>query len=93
MAAIDVGTLIHNKRRARRISQASLARQMGISTSYVADVERGKLKPSRAFAEKLALVLPWRDGVVVIEQNLALQERLEDELRDCLVQMHRRLQG
>jgi len=57
------GEMLRNARRARRISQAELAKAVGISPVFVSQVETGQRAPSDRIAKHIAtaLGLPWQD--------------------------------
>lgn len=52
-----LGTLIRQSRNAKGLTQAKLAKDAGISRSYLADVEAGRYKPSSEKLVKLAKIL------------------------------------
>lgn len=59
------GGMLRSARRARRISQAALAKAVGISPVFVSQIETGQRVPSDRIAKDIAirLGLPWQDVV------------------------------
>lgn len=51
---MDIGKIIKEFRKSKKITQIQLAENLGLSRGYIADIERGRQKPSRAFLEKMA---------------------------------------
>jgi transcriptional regulator with XRE-family HTH domain len=64
----QVGMLLREWRRVRRISQLQLALQAGVSARHLSYVETGKARPSRDLASRLADVL----GMPLRERNALL---------------------
>jgi transcriptional regulator with XRE-family HTH domain len=62
------GEMLRNARRGRRVSQAALAKAVGISAVFVSQIETGQRVPSDRVAKDLAtaLGLPWQDTVKAV---------------------------
>lgn len=73
------GEMLRDARRARKFSQAGLAKAVGISAVHVSQVETAQRIPSDRVAKEMALVLglPWQD---VLRAVYRLRSREADEL-------------
>ena len=59
MSLVALGQRIKELRKARGLSQESLAERASISAKYLSDLERGKRNPTFSTAEKIAEGLGW----------------------------------
>jgi transcriptional regulator with XRE-family HTH domain len=67
----NVGEAIRRARRARRWTQAALAKRAGVSANYIARLERGELGPSLFVASRICAALTISIDVLVAPANAA----------------------
>lgn len=75
---VDIGSRLAQTRKLRHLTQAQLARDAGVSTSYVSQIEQGKRDPSETVVAALARALD------VSVADLQGQPQLDDLRRDQL---------
>lgn len=54
---IFIGGLIRNKRKELKMTQIELASRLGLSRSYLSDIENGRYNPSVNFLFKIIAIL------------------------------------
>src|SRR6266700_1822249 len=75
----DLAKLVKSKRVARKWSLRQLAREIGVTPAYVADIEAGRRLPSADLKKKISSVLE-----VPAEEVAAADSRLTPDLRDWI---------
>lgn len=60
-------SLIRNLRKAKKMTQAALARQVNLSQCYLSEIERGTKTPSVHTVQKLATALGMPAGLLLEE--------------------------
>jgi len=76
---MDLGGRIKDFRKRQGLNQREFAKRLGYSYGYIADLERGRQKPSREFLEKLRHIFGI-SGDYILHGNLfhLWTEKLED---------------
>jgi transcriptional regulator with XRE-family HTH domain len=77
MELLELARVLRERREAIGIPKAEIARRVEVSESYVAMVEQGKRRPSRAVLERWAAALGWDE--VYTQQLLTLAGHIAQE--------------
>lgn len=56
------GPKFRNERQKRGLSQGTIARRAGITTSHICNIEKGVGRPSREVAERMVAALDYIEG-------------------------------
>jgi transcriptional regulator with XRE-family HTH domain len=77
MELLELAKVLRERRESIGIPKAEIARRVEVSESYVAMVEQGKRRPSKAVLERWAAALGWDE--VYTQQLLALAGHITRE--------------
>ena len=77
---LDVANLITDFRKSENLTQEQLAERLGYTQGYIADLERGRQKPSQKFFEKLNQVFKG-SGHYILQRSVSYQwEQIQKNL-------------
>lgn len=80
---MHIGTKLKALRKQQKISQKSLAEQIGISPSFLSDIENNRSNPSFANMEKLCQALEVNIGYFLSQP----QEAAKDDVYPAILQL------
>ncbi|HWO57145.1 MAG TPA: helix-turn-helix transcriptional regulator [bacterium] len=81
---MDVGLLVRMLREAERLSQQTLAKRLGVSRTYLSQIERGARDPGFALLKKLSKELRIPLPLLVLQDTESENQEVIAELRAIL---------